>query len=62
MLWNDLGIALCLVLVIEGIVPFLFPQYWKKLMLSISTFDTSTIRFIGLFSMLVGAMFLHLIR
>ncbi|MFT7133099.1 MAG: hypothetical protein ACI81O_001811, partial [Cyclobacteriaceae bacterium] len=27
-MWHDLGVALCLVLVIEGIIPFLYPARW----------------------------------
>ncbi|MAI41203.1 MAG: DUF2065 domain-containing protein [Gammaproteobacteria bacterium] len=61
-MWYELGLALCLVLVIEGILPFLFPRYWKKAMLTISETGTSGIRFIGLLSMLIGTTLLCLIR
>ena len=62
MLWYEFGVALCLVLVIEGILPSLFPHYWKEQMLTISKLDTGIIRLIGVASMLAGSMFLYLIR
>ncbi|MBC6427918.1 MAG: DUF2065 domain-containing protein [Cellvibrionales bacterium] len=53
-LWLELGRAFCLLLVIEGIIPFLYPTRWRKLLeLAVHT-DPRTLRAIGLLSMLLG--------
>ena len=30
MVWKELAVALCMVLVIEGILPFLSPRRWRS--------------------------------
>ena len=61
-MWQEIGIALSLVLVIEGIVPFLYPSRWKALVSMLAEIDDKTMRMAGLFSMLVGTAMLYLIR
>ncbi|MDA0977003.1 MAG: DUF2065 domain-containing protein [Proteobacteria bacterium] len=61
-MWHDLGVALCLVLVIEGIVPFLYPRRWREMVRMLSDVDDRTMRLTGLFSMLVGTGLLYLIN
>ncbi|MDZ7668543.1 MAG: DUF2065 family protein [Gammaproteobacteria bacterium] len=61
-MWRDLGVAVCLVLVIEGIVPFLYPRRWRHLALSLAEVDDRTMRLAGLSSMLLGTVLLYLIR
>ncbi len=60
--WQDLWAALALVLVIEGIMPFLNPEAYKKTMLQLAAFAPATLRKIGLGSMIAGLLFLYLIR
>jgi uncharacterized protein YjeT (DUF2065 family) len=60
--WHDLGIALCLVLVIEGIVPFLYPRRWKEMVALLAQVDDRTMRIVGLVSMLSGTGLLYLIN
>ncbi len=60
--WNDLLAALALVMVIEGILPFLNPAKYKTTMMQIATFPDKQIRIIGFGSMLAGLLFLYLIR
>ena len=62
MVWHDLGVALCLVLVIEGIVPFLYPKRWREMVMMLSEVDDNTMRFAGLMSMLLGTGMLYLIN
>jgi uncharacterized protein YjeT (DUF2065 family) len=62
MLWHDLAVAFCLVLVIEGIMPFLYPKRWQEMVLMMSTIDEKTMRIIGLSSMLLGTGMLYLIN
>lgn len=61
-MWNELAIALCLVLVIEGIVPFLYPRRWRALAMTLAEIPDSTMRITGLISMLTGTVLLYLIR
>ncbi len=60
--WQDLWSALALVLVIEGILPFLNPEGYKRTMLQLASLPPSTLRKIGFASMMGGLLFLYLIR
>jgi uncharacterized protein len=62
MMWEDFGVAIALVLVIEGIMPFLNPSGWRKTLRSVSDMDDSTLRVIGLSSMIFGVILLYLIH
>ncbi len=61
-MWRDLGSALCLVLVIEGLLPFLSPRTWRGLVAQIADVDDGTLRATGLVMMLLGAGLLFLVR
>lgn len=54
-MWRDLGTALCLVLVIEGMLPFLSPRGWKSGIRQLLDLDDRTLRAMGLGIMLLGA-------
>tara|TARA_B100000686_G_C16643683_1_gene891562 strand:- start:143 stop:295 length:153 start_codon:yes stop_codon:yes gene_type:complete len=49
-------------LVIEGILPFVAPKRWRKLIMMLDQIDDNTMRFIGLGSMLTGTFVLLLIN
>ena len=51
---EELGRAVGLMLVFEGIIPFLSPNRWRDMAASLSEVDNRSMRFIGLFSMLIG--------
>lgn len=53
--------ALCLVLVIEGLVLFAAPQAWQRMMREASHMDPRTLRLIGAGVLAVGLVILHLI-
>ncbi len=61
-MWHDLAVAGCLMLVIEGIIPFLAPQRWRKMLLMLDQIDDNTMRVIGLASMLTGTAVLLMIN
>lgn len=61
-MWTDLLAALALVLVLEGVIPFLSPEQWKNTMQTILKMPDSSIRMVGFFSMLGGALLLYLVR
>lgn len=60
--WTDLLTALALVLVIEGIMPFINPAGMRRVMLMAAQLSNSTLRGLGLTSMLIGIAVLYLVR
>ena len=61
-MWHELAIALCLVLVIEGIMPFLYPRRWRARAMTLADVPDNAMRVAGLVSMLTGTLLLYLIR
>jgi len=61
-MWHDLFVALCLVLVVEGILPFLSPASWRKMMLNAVQLNDRPMRVMGLVSMLIGVGLLCLVN
>lgn len=61
-MWSDLLNALALVCVIEGIIPFINPAGFRRIMLLANGLDDMTLRFIGLTCMLIGIGILYLVR
>ena len=61
-MWTDLLSAIALVLVLEGIIPFINPDALRKMYLMVSQLSNQTLRFIGLTSMLAGLILLYLVR
>ncbi|SDR82161.1 hypothetical protein SAMN05216421_0386 [Halopseudomonas xinjiangensis] len=59
---SSLLVALCLVLVLEGILPFAAPARWKQLLRSVSSVSDRQARLIGLLSMITGTACLYLLR
>ena len=47
-------IALGLVLILEGIVPLIFPSVWKDTFRRITTLEDGQLRFIGLMAVVSG--------
>lgn len=61
-MWHELAIAFCLMLVIEGIMPFLAPNRWRRMLMMLDQIDDNTMRWIGLASMLTGTVLLLIIN
>ncbi len=61
-MWTDLLTALALVFVIEGIMPFLNPDGVRKMFMMASQLTNTNLRIMGLTSMLLGLIFLYLVR
>ncbi len=61
-MWNDLFAAIGLLLVLEGILPFLSPNRVKRTLSEISRLDNRTLRSAGLISMLTGLAVLYWLR
>jgi len=61
-MWHELWIALALLLIVEGIFPFLSPDRVRKALAAIHQLSDSQLRFAGMTSMLVGVVLLYLIN
>ncbi len=61
-MWDDLVRAIALVLVIEGMLPFLSPDGWRQAMIQAGRLSDKTLRIIGLVSMIVGVLVLYMTR
>jgi uncharacterized protein len=61
-MWEELGRAFCLVLVLEGIIPFLYPTRWRHLVVSLAQVSDRQLRSMGLVSMLIGIGLLYLLK
>ncbi|MCB1880837.1 MAG: DUF2065 domain-containing protein [Gammaproteobacteria bacterium] len=61
-MWHDLLVALALVMVIEGILPFLSPGAMRRMMLASLELDDRSLRVGGLIAMLIGVITLYLVN
>ena len=61
-MWHELIIAIALLLVIEGILPFLSPDQLRKVLIMMVRMDDRQLRFSGLTSMLVGVLLLYFVN
>ncbi|SEL34616.1 hypothetical protein SAMN05216387_10920 [Nitrosovibrio tenuis] len=61
-MWDTLAMAFALMLVLEGLLPFLMPGAWRDAFRKLTEISDSQIRFIGLTSMLAGLLILYLVR
>lgn len=61
-MWQELWVALALLLVIEGIMPFISPKGLRETLLTMASLSDRTMRIGGLISMVLGVMLLYLVR
>jgi uncharacterized protein YjeT (DUF2065 family) len=61
-MWRDFGAALALVMVIEGLLPFLSPARCRESLLRAARLPDATLRTLGLASMLAGLLLLYYVR
>jgi uncharacterized protein YjeT (DUF2065 family) len=59
---NELLSALALVMVIEGILPFLSPRAMRSYMLQMSQMDDRSLRITGLVAMIAGVILLYIVK
>jgi uncharacterized protein YjeT (DUF2065 family) len=60
--WQVFPVAIALVFVVEGVLPFLSPARWRTAIATIARMDDASIRRFGLFSMLAGVGLLYLVH
>lgn len=61
-MWNDFLAALALMLVIEGVLPFLNPGRFRQALAGMLQVPERTLRLVGLASMIAGALMLFWVR
>ena len=61
-MWADLLTAIALVFILEGIMPFINPDGLRKMFMMAVQLDNTTLRFIGLTSMIAGLVLLYFVR
>jgi len=59
---SNLGAAFALMLVIEGLLPLLAPDLWRQTFRRMIEMSDGQLRFVGLASMLGGALLLILLK
>ena len=59
---QELITAVALVLVIEGMLPFLSPNLLRRMMFQVVQQNNRTLRLTGLVTMLAGVILLYLVR
>lgn len=61
-MWSDLLAAVALVLVIEGMMPFLNPGGLRQALTRVADMPDGSLRMAGLISMAAGALLLYFVR
>lgn len=59
---HDILIALALMLVIEGFLPFLSPRFMRQALLMMAQMNDHQVRMGGLTSMVLGVILLYLVH
>lgn len=57
-LWDNLGFALALVLIAEGLLLFLSPTLWRHTFERLAALEDGQLRFVGFVSLLAGLLLL----
>ena len=61
-MWDELLAAFGLMLVLEGIMPFLNPRALRQTLLRMTQLEDRVLRFVGLASMALGLLVLYWFR
>lgn len=59
---STLLLAFALMLVIEGILPFIAPRVWRETFRKVTEMNDGQIRFIGISSMLIGLVLMAVLH
>jgi len=55
-------LAFGLMLVVEGLTPFLFPALWRETLRRLSQLEDGQLRFVGLSLMLAGVLVIYWVK
>ena len=61
-MWQDFLSAVALMLVIEGILPFVSPAIMRQVFATMAVMDNRRLRVTGLLSMAAGVVLLYMVR
>lgn len=61
-MWDDLLRALALVMVIEGLMPFVAPERWRAMLSQVIKVDSRSLRIFGAVMIGAGIIALQLLR
>ena len=59
---DDLFALFALLLVAEGLLPAISPDYWRKILFRFASYNDYTVRLMGLMSMITGAALLAIVH
>lgn len=62
MYWTEILTAVALVLVIEGMVPFVGPRKYRQIVAQMSQLSDNNLRTVGLVVMIAGLALLFIVR
>jgi uncharacterized protein YjeT (DUF2065 family) len=60
--WSDLGAAFALMLIVEGLLPFINPKRFRQILEMANQVDENSIRIMGAVGMGLGLIFLYWAR
>jgi uncharacterized protein len=55
-------LGLAMMLVIEGLIPFVLPELWRETFRKLVTLSDGQLRFVGITAMLAGLLLLYWIK
>ena len=61
-MWQDILTAFCLYLIIEGMIPFVGPDFFRRTVSRIAKLTDNELRGTGLTVMAIGVLLLFLVR
>ena len=61
-MWEYVLTAIALILVMEGILPFLSPQQMRRMLIRIVQQNDRTLRIVGFVTMVSGAILMYLVQ
>ncbi len=61
-MWTNILTAIALVLVIEGVLPFMSPKLWRYSLARLASNPDRVVRITGLVSMLIGVVIMVLLH
>ncbi len=61
-MWNEILIAIALMLVLEGLLPILSPKSFKKMMSDVAKMNESQLRWTGFISMFIGTAMIYWLK
>ena len=60
--WQILPVAIALVFIIEGLLPFISPKRWRAMLALAQQMDDRAVLSVGLGSMVLGVVILYLVH